>query len=461
MTPISGEHASNVINYMLYKEKAKKEDKPVFLRANHLEVNPLTGLPFSAQEILMDMKLRQATSGHNIKDPYWRCEFCPPPEVCRNWDMEQWGLFLDDCVMIADSLIYRGRHLMLANSQFLTAVHFDSGKYHVHFVGNRVTEDNQVMDTHQYKRHAKAIANAIAEKYCWSKAEDRGNLRKERIHTDALTVLKRMSAWNIDDYFRGMQNLGWKVEPRYDSNGVCRGYSIGEDLYTKDGTYSGTVMYKASELGYGRDLTVSKLVLTWQKLHPKEQEEREQSKPQPVVKSPQIHKPKVLSADDEEYLHLKAIKEFYEKEVIESKPVRREPTNDECERQSAIGDAVKAIQHILGGPWCMFSIREMEDVLPPAIIARAIDGYGSALDADNRKNAVHDLVGMVEDVADCATETIDTIEREVLSFLLPDTTPSLGGGSSNNDLSKKKDDEWEWWKRNAFGMKQRRKGQRR
>lgn len=81
MKPISGEHAANVINYMLYKEKVKKEDRPVFLRSNHLEVNPLIGLPFSAQEILMDMKLRQATSGHNIKDAYWRCEFCPPPEV--------------------------------------------------------------------------------------------------------------------------------------------------------------------------------------------------------------------------------------------------------------------------------------------------------------------------------------------------------------------------------------------
>jgi len=346
--------------------------------------------------------------------------------------MEQWGLFLDDCVMIADSLIYKGRHLMLANSQFLTAVHFDSGKYHVHFVGNRITEDNQVMDTHQYKRHAKAIANAIAEKYGWSKAEDRGNLRKERIHTDALNVLKRMSAWNIDDYFRGMRNLGWKVEPRYDSNGVCRGYSIGEDLYTKDGTYSSTVMYKASELGYGRDLTTSRLLFTWQKQHPEPEEERERprrwnSRPQPVLMS--------------------------------TSPLRRQPTDGERERQRAIVDAVKSIQHVLDSPWRIFSPRDLEDVLPRAIIAQAIDGYDSATDEAYRVSAVRDLVGMAEDIAGRAAETIDTIVSEVLSLMLSDVQPTIGGGgTSDNDLPKHRDDEWEWWKKNAFGVKQRQKG---
>lgn len=434
MKPISGEHAANVINYMLYKEKVKKEDRPVFLRSNHLEVNPLTGLPFSAQEILMDMKLRQATSGHNIKDAYWRCEFCPPPEVCRNWDMKLWGQFLDDCIMIADSLDYHGRHLMLAKSQFLTAVHFDSGKYHVHMVGNRVTEDNQVMDTHQYKKHAKAIANAIAEKYGWTKAEDRGSRRKERIHTEALNVLKRMAAWNIDDYFRAMRNLGWKVEAHYDSKGVCHGYSIGEDLYAKEGTYSSTVMYKASELGYGRDLTVSRLLFTWQKQHPEPEEELEQPRRWTHSSRPVVLPPKL---------------------------VLRETTDGERDRERAVADAVKSIQHVLDSPWRIFSRRDLEDVLPPAIIARAIDGYDTATDGAHRASAVRDLVGMAEDIAERAAEAIDTIVSEVLSLMLPDVQSAIGGGgASTNDLPKCKDDEWEWWKKNAFGMKQRQKGLR-
>ena len=84
-----------------------------------------------------------------------------------------------------------------------------------------------------------------------------------------MKVLKGMDTWYIEAYFAEMRKNGFEVEPTYDSQGVCRGYSIGEKLYDLDGrsnlfacqskNYSSTVMYKASakKFGHGRDLTVS------------------------------------------------------------------------------------------------------------------------------------------------------------------------------------------------------------
>ena len=53
-----------------------------------------------------------------------------------------------------------------------------------------------------------------------------------------MKVLKGMDTWDIEAYFAGMRRNGFEVESTYDSQGVCRGYSIGEKLYDLDGNYS-------------------------------------------------------------------------------------------------------------------------------------------------------------------------------------------------------------------------------
>ena len=62
-------------------------------------------------------------------------------------------------------------HTMLAKSQYVATVHFDTGKPHVHIVANRLTMDGEMQDTHKCKERAKTAANIIAEKYGWTKAE--------------------------------------------------------------------------------------------------------------------------------------------------------------------------------------------------------------------------------------------------------------------------------------------------
>ncbi len=477
METIGGAHAANAISYVLDKEKARKENKPVFLAANNIELNPLTGKPYSPVEVLMDMQLQQATSKHRAENPFWRIELCPPKEECRDWTMEQWERFCKDCVKVLDSTDYKtevirdmdgypvidkrtgkpktkvsGKHTMLAKSQYIVTVHFDTGKPHVHIVANRLTMDGQMQDTHKCKERAKMAADIIAERYGWVKAEERTNHRMERIHDAAMKVLKGMDTWEIETYFAEMRRNGFEVEPTYDSQGVCRGYSIGEKLYDLDGNYSSTVMYKASakKFGHGRDLTVSKLYGTWQKLHPEMEALRAESNrwQQSADMTRTMAKP-AYQEDDEEYLA----------------PPTHKPTEAERERDTAIWLAFMSIRRFVNNPFkTEFSPLDKEDILPEGIVAKAIDmeqEAGSSFCEDNLKNAVRQFLNSMEGIAERVDDATEDLMDVVANIALPETLPSLGGGQSNNDLPKKKDDEWKWWKNNGFVRNQRSKSRKR
>ena len=483
METIGGAHAANAISYVLDKEKARKEDKPVFLASNNIELNPMTGKPYSPVAVLMDMQLLLATSRHKVNEPFWRIELCPPPEVCRNWTMAQWDDFHRDCIRVLDSLDYKreqarpkvkvsGKHTMLAKSQYVATVHFDTGKPHVHIVANRLTMDGEMQDTHKCKERAKTAANIIAEKYGWTKAEERENKRMERIHDAAMKVLKGMDAWDIETYFAGMRRNGFEVEPTYDSRGVCRGYSIGERLYDLDGNYSSTVMYKASAkgFGHGRDITVSKLPNIWQKMHPVVLE----SEPQNIEEYP-----RVTRIEDE----TKDKKTVYEQPMPKPKPnpnhtvtptVTAQPTQEpaphksteaESDRRTAIWLALNAIKRFVKSQFrTEFSPLDREDILPEGIVAKAIDmseNVGSSFDEDSLKSTAMELLDSFECSAERAGEAAEVMLDVVTNLALPETQPSLGGGQSNNDLPKKKDEEWYWWKKNGFIRRQNNRGRKR
>ena len=506
MSTIDGAHAANAINYVLDKEKARKEDKPVFLAANNIELNPMTGKPYSPVEVLMDMQLLQAESRHRAEKPFWRIELCPPPEVCQDWTMEQWDKFCKDCVEVLDATHFKwepvktkdgrpvidrktglpkvkvsGRHTQLANSQYVATVHFDTGKPHVHIVANRLTMDGEMQDTHKCKERAKMAADLIAEKYGWTKAEERDNKRMERIHSAAMKVLKGLDAWDIETYFAGMHRNGFEVEPTYDSKGVCRGYSIGEKLYDLDGNYSSTVMYKASAkgFGHGRDLTVSKLYGTWQKLHPEQEETRtenyrwQQNRQEEVI--PQKPSRSSQSDDDDAYLRLLRIKEAAERKNAEkpaaptpaeqTETAPRKSTEAESDRRTAVWLALNAIKRFVKSPFrTEFSPLDREDILPEGIVAKAIDmgeNAGSSFDEDCLKKAAMELLDQFECSAERAGEAVEAMLDVVANLALPETQPSLGGGQSNNDLPKKKDEEWYWWKKNGFIRQQNNRGRKR
>jgi hypothetical protein len=319
-------------------------------------------------------------------------------------------------------------------------------------VANRLTMDGQMQDTHKCKERAKMAADIIAERYGWVKAEERTNHRMERIHEAAMKVLKEMDTWDIEAYFAEMRRNGFKVEPTYDSQGVCRGYSIGEKLYDLDGNYSSTVMYKASakKFGHGRDLTVSKLYGTWQKLHPEIEALRTESYGwQQRTDVPRTMPKTANQEDDEEYMA----------------PTTHKPTEAERERETAIWLTFMSIRRFVNNPFkTEFSPLDKEDILPEGIVAKAIDmeqEAGSSFCEDNLKNAVQQFLDSMEGIAERVDDATEDLMDVVANIALPETQPSLGGGQSNNDLPKKKDEEWKWWKNNGFVRNQRSRGRNR
>ena len=221
------------------------------------------------------MKRRQANSGHKIKDGFCRIEICPPMEECRNWSMKDWEKLLQDSIRHLDSTDFLGKsgnvigkHTDIAHSQWIATCHRDTDNYHIHLIANRINENNEVQDDTRCRNRGVLAANKLAEERGWIKAQDRQDKRKVKIHADAIDVLRHMEKYCLEEYFKGMQARGWKIDAKYDNSGICRGYSIGQNLYKANGSLSSTIMYQSSKLGFGRDLMVSRLEGTWKKLHP-------------------------------------------------------------------------------------------------------------------------------------------------------------------------------------------------
>ena len=72
-----------------------------------------------------------------------------------------------------------------------------------------------------------------------------------------MEVLKAMPSWSWDEYKSALIRKGYTVHEREDKKGILRGYAL----------VHGNTKYKASELGVGRNLMVSKLPATWEKLY--------------------------------------------------------------------------------------------------------------------------------------------------------------------------------------------------
>lgn len=475
MNTIQAAHAAAAINYGMAKKvevkvvqdgiEAKQTITPTFIDCKNLDVNPLTGEPTSAIDVYQQMRLQEVASTHNLDEPIFRLELRPPVEECRNWTDAQWRKFSIDCEKALESItevpvrnkktgktvMMPVRPLDLSNAQVVTTLHKDVDP-HLHKIINRHTIDGGALSSHYCNLVAICAANKIAEQYGWARADKRQNQRKERINTDALEVLKNMKEFNIEAYFASMRMKGWLVDPKYNARGNAVRYRIGEIPKGSDRP----VMYGASELGHGRQLTVSKLYDTWLKQHPEKAEElrpgHRWDKKQTAVILPKSGK-SAKQREEEEARRRAAAQKEQQKQTSKPSVPAPVPTKGQEERKEAIRDARNSIREVLSSVLHRFSPRDMENYLPEGIVARAIEKFESAASAENREAAARDLVSSVEDTAGKATEAIETIISGVLGMMIvPDGGPSVGGGGSNNDPQKKKDDEWEWWKRNEFGL---------
>lgn len=121
-------------------------------------------------------------------------------------------------------------------------------------------ENGNINNDHNIHLRAQRAAERVAKKRGWTTAAQVRNSNIHQVNHDCMDALKSMQSWSWEAYKNTLVKKGYAVHERKDGNGILRGYAL----------VNGNTKYKASELGVGRNLMISKLPRTWQKLHYRE-----------------------------------------------------------------------------------------------------------------------------------------------------------------------------------------------
>jgi len=183
--------------------------------------------------------------------------------------MDDWARLADEFIQEFDSIDLSkktkrasSKQTNLKGSQYVVALHRDakSGILHLHIDANRVDMEGKINDGHLPGMRAVMAANIINERYGWMQAEEIGIRHKQEVSDCCMEILRKMDKFSWERYEAELVKHGYGVHIQKNEDGTVYGYSI------KRGNSS----YKSSKLGIGRNLVPSKIMNTWQKLHPQE-----------------------------------------------------------------------------------------------------------------------------------------------------------------------------------------------
>ena len=314
----------------------------------------------------------------------------------------------------------------LRNSKWFCMLHRDSksGIWHFHFVISRFTKDGlDQNDPRLIAKRAARAAELVNQQRGWKSAERISTSHSAEIKDTVYDVLRKMDKFSWDDFKRDMEartftdykgkQQNYEMMFRNDSKGNVVGYSV----------WRGNSNYNASKIG--KQLTASRLYNTWQKLqNEKKQKDKERGK----FKAKAQMKPVTTQTENRR------------KNVVQSQ--------QEKEARSAVNKAVQVLEKFCGYTFNVFGREEMAD-LHEGIVGQCLLG-GRDTTQENLKEAVNELVGMVDGIANQTVKATGLLVEFVANMAIPADVPSVGGGGGNQDSDGwrgKKDDEW-WnlWK---------------
>lgn len=204
--------------------------------------------------------------GRPLKNSIIRIEVSPSREESINFNRQDWEQIVIDTLKAMDAINLKqkgGRKTAgrtnLSNSQYVATLHRDSksGILHLHIDINRVDIDGNINDDSFIGRRAAMAANEVARQRGWIQAVEKSNQNKTKISMDCYNVLRNMRSFNWAAYQSALAAKGYDVQIKHDSRKQVRGYTI----------RIGNSIYKASDLGKGRNLTASRIEATWRRLH--------------------------------------------------------------------------------------------------------------------------------------------------------------------------------------------------
>lgn len=257
-------HGINAIRYITGESQNKKHPEKIQrILDNLLPSQPDTMGIWNSMQLTLS-RFRP------IKNSVIRIELSPSAEHTRFFNVEDWQKLWQDFVAEFDKQVIIGKDgklrscpTHLANSKYTVWLHMESegGVPHLHAAACRMDEDGNINNDHNIHLRAQRAAERVARKRGWTTAAQVRNSNTHQVNHDCMDALKSMQSWSWEAYKNALVKKGYVVHERKDGNGILRGYAL----------VNGNTKYKASELGVGRNLMISKLPKTWEKLHHKPQ----------------------------------------------------------------------------------------------------------------------------------------------------------------------------------------------
>ena len=253
-------HGINDLRYITGESQHKKHPEKIYQVLDNLLPSEL-----DAMGIWNSMQLT-LFQHRPIKNSVIRIELSPSPEHTQFYDIEDWQKLWHDFAEEFDKQVIIGKdgkvrscQTNLANSKYSVWLHTESkGKVpHLHAAVCRLDEDGNINNDHNIHLRAQHAAERVAKKRGWTTAAQIRYRNIPQVNRDCMEVLKAMPSWSWDEYKNALAQKGYVVHEREDKQGILRGYAL----------VHGNTKYKASELGVGRNLMISKLPATWKKLH--------------------------------------------------------------------------------------------------------------------------------------------------------------------------------------------------
>ena len=253
----------NDLRYITGESKHKKHPEKIYRVLDNLLPPEL-----DATGIWNSMQLTLAQH-RPIKNSIIRIELSPLPEHTSFYDIEDWQKLGHKFAEEFDKQVISGKDgkarscpTNLANSKYTVYLHMESkGKVpHLHAAICRFDENGNINNDHNIHLRAQRAAERVAVKRGWKTAEEIRSRNIPEVSRECMEVLRTMPSWSWEEYKKALARRGYSVYERKDKKDVLRGYAI----------LKGNTKYKASELGVARNLMISKLPRTWQKLHYRE-----------------------------------------------------------------------------------------------------------------------------------------------------------------------------------------------
>ena len=252
-------YGGNAVRYSVNKDRAQ------IVKVNHLP-SDISAEAMWSRMLIHQAQFREKFKGRPLKNTLFRIEVSPTAEESRNWTMRDWEELADEFIREFDSIDLSAitkrqtaKSTNLRNSQYTVALHHDSrsGILHLHINANRIDMNGNLNDDHCVHLRAMTAVNNIARRRGWVQAEEVGERNRQEIADACMDILRNMPKFSWEDYCNRLMQRGYGIQLKKDANGIVRGYTVKK----------GNSTYKSSELGKGRKLMPSRIILTWTDLH--------------------------------------------------------------------------------------------------------------------------------------------------------------------------------------------------